>query len=395
MLNIDEIIANLVREMQEIAPEPQDIIVAMSGGVDSSVVALLLHQAGHRVRGITLQLYDQGLTLGRKGACCAGQDIYDAQMAAEKIGIPHYVLDYEAPFKSEVIDKFVDSYINGETPVPCILCNQKIKFRDLLKASRDLSANFLATGHYVRRIEREDGFCELHSGATRGKDQSYFLFATRQDELRSLLFPLGNMLDKEVTRAIAEHYGLTVAAKADSQDICFVPNGDYRKIVLKAAPQAEKSGDIVMSNGAIVGRHNGIINYTVGQRRGLNISHSEPLYVLKIDPIKNNIIVGVKDELKSRKFRIKLENWLGETSIYPDMQYECTVKLRSAHLGAAAIVRFDPLGAEKIAKNNWGAGEEIEAEVLLFQDYVGITPGQACVFYDGSRVMGGGWILRM
>ena len=347
----------------------QKVVVAMSGGVDSTVVAALLKDAGHEVIGITLQLYNTEFEVKNTGTCCAGKDIYDAQIAAAKIDIPHYVFNYENNFKVEVMDKFADSYMRGETPIPCILCNQKIKFRDLLRAAKDLSADRMATGHYVQRVDND--IPELHKGLDPIKDQSYFLFTTTQNQLTMLEFPLGG-ITKDITREIAVYYGLSISNKPDSQDICFVPNGNYREIVRQLRPDAEKKGHIMMIDGSIVGEHNGIINYTVGQRRGINISYSEPLYVIKIDAKNNIVIIGPRNALLITTFMIKDINWLIEPQ-----NLECTVKLRSAHSGSIASIEIV---------------NDTEATVILYDEYAGVTPGQACVMYDGTRLLGGGWI---
>lgn len=370
---LDNIRENLIAHYKVIGKKK--IVVAMSGGVDSSTVAALLNDAGHEVIGITLQLYNSDYEVKNLGTCCAGKDIYDAQMAAAKIGIPHYIFNYEHNFKAEVMDKFADSYMNGETPIPCVLCNQKIKFRDLLSAAEDLSADAMATGHYVQRIDINNE-PQLHKGADPIKDQSYFLFTTTYKQLSMLQFPLGS-LTKDKTRDLAEYYNLEIADKPDSQDICFVPQGDYRKIVMQLRPEAERIGKIIMTNGKVLGEHNGIINYTIGQRKGLGISYSEPLYVVKINPKENEVILGTKDELFSKKFKIRDINWLLKD--IPD-EIECNVKLRSAHSG----------GIAKIIVNQDGT-----ADGELYGDYPGITPGQACVMYDGTRVLGGGWIIKM
>lgn len=351
------------------------IVVAMSGGVDSSTVAALLCGQGYKVIGITLQLYDHGMAIGKKGSCCAGQDIYDAKMTAAKLGIPHYVLDYESKFRQSVIDNFADSYLRGETPLPCVQCNQSVKFKDLLKMARDLGADGLATGHYVRKTYGPDG-AELRTGIDRQKDQSYFLFATTKEQLDYLHFPLGG-LTKDQTRRMAGAYGLDVADKADSQDICFVPEGDYRQVILKVRPEASQKGKIMHVEGFEVGEHDGIINYTVGQRRGLGIAFPEPLYVIKIDSASNIVYVGSEADLDSREFIIKEVNWLG--SSIPDEGIEAHIRIRSAHPGALA--RIYPL-------------EDNKFRVKTLSPEKAVTPGQACVIYDGDRVLGGGWITR-
>lgn len=357
------------------------IVVAMSGGVDSSTVAAMLADEGHEVVGVTLQLYDHGLALAKKGACCAGQDIYDAQMAAEKIGIPHYVLNYESIFKAAVIDDFVDSYLHGETPIPCVKCNQKVKFNDLFKVAQDLGADALATGHYVQRIVN-NGQTELHKGKDHKKDQSYFLFATTQAQLDFLRFPVGHLC-KEETRALAKKFGLKVADKPDSQDICFVPNGNYSQVIARLHPKAWEAGELRDLNGNVLGQHNGIVNFTIGQRRGIGVSSSEPLYVVKIEPTENAVYVGAKQDLLGIKVPIKELNWLGDSSVIKaQLPIKCMVKLRSAHQGITATLYPQQDGY---------------ATVQLEEPYQGITPGQACVVYDihtPSRVLGGGWITR-
>jgi tRNA-specific 2-thiouridylase len=353
------------------------VVVAMSGGVDSSTVAGLLCEEGYEVIGITLQLYDQGAVLGKQGACCAGQDIYDARMVAEKLGIPHYVLDYESRFKQSVIEDFADSYIRGETPLPCVRCNQSVKFKDLLQVARDLNADALVTGHYVRRINGPYG-AELHKGVDDKKDQSYFLFATTNEQLNFIHFPLGGM-SKEETRMHAQRFGLLVADKPDSQDICFVPDGNYKKIVEKVRPGAMRAGVIMHVDGYQLGTHEGIINYTIGQRKGLGISFHEPLYVVKIDPVTNIVYVGPEESLNSLEFAIKEVNWLGEMPV-PEEGLEVKVKIRSAHPGAYA--KIYPFEVDKL-------------KVKFLSPERAVTPGQACVIYQGdSRVLGGGWITR-
>lgn len=352
------------------------VVVAMSGGVDSSTVAAMIHHAGYKTIGITLQLYDHGQVAAKKGACCAGQDIYDASRVASKLGFPHYVLDYETRFKNEVIDDFVDSYLHGETPLPCVRCNQSVKFKDLLKMAKDLGADALVTGHYVRRIEGIHG-PELHTGSDAAKDQSYFLFATSKDQLEFLHFPLGFMT-KDDTRQEAQKFELEVADKPDSQDICFVPNGSYVDLVTKLRPDALTQGPIMHIDGYKLGIHNGIINYTVGQRRRLGISSADALYVVRLDPKENIVYVGPESALYSIQFLIKDVNWIGD-ECYPIDGMKVKVKIRSTHLGAFATL--SPLPDRNIM-------------VHLLSNERAITPGQACVFYDGERVLGGGWISR-
>lgn len=353
----------------------QTIVVAMSGGVDSSTVAALMHDAGHRVIGITLQLYDHGASLQKKGACCAGQDIYDAKRVASKIGIPHYVLDYESAFHETVIEDFADSYMRGETPLPCVRCNQSVKFKDLLKVAKDLGADKLVTGHYVRKIESKNG-SELHCGIDKVKDQSYFLFATTQKQLDYLEFPLGHMKKEEV-RKLAYKYGLEVADKSDSQDICFVPSGNYRDIVTKIHKDANKPGSFIHIDGYELGKHKGIINYTIGQRRGIGIAFNTPLYVVKIDPDTNVVYVGSEEALVKKQFIIKEVNWLPKDKKYNNLNV--TVKIRSTTRGVNALV------------TNLADDQML---VTLLEPEKAITPGQACVIYNDSRVLGGGWITR-
>jgi tRNA-uridine 2-sulfurtransferase len=361
-------------------PAGARIVVAMSGGVDSSVTAALLAEAGYEVVGITLQLYDHGTATQRKGACCAGQDIQDARNVADKLGIAHYVLDYENRFREAVIDDFADAYLRGETPIPCIRCNQTVKFRDLVAMARDLGAEALATGHYARRIEGESG-PELHSASDPAKDQSYFLFTTTGDQLGFLRFPLG-VLDKRETRAIAARLGLDVAEKPDSQDICFVPNGSYARVVEMLRPDAIEPGEIVDLNGAVLGPHDGIIHYTVGQRRGLGIGgrdvSSEPLYVVRLDPETRRVVVGPRAALACGSVRLGEVNWLGEDSL-SSVEVSVDVKLRST---------MEAVPARLTGRENSGA------EIVLDQPQFGVSPGQACVFYSGERVLGGGWILE-
>ena len=358
----------------EKAPRDCRVVVAMSGGVDSSVAAALLTEAGFDVVGITLQLYDHGAATGRKGACCAGQDIHDAARVAEKLGIPHYVLDYESRFRDSVIEDFADGYVRGETPIPCVRCNQTVKFRDLLTTARQLGAEALATGHYVRRVVGGAG-PELHCAADSGRDQSYFLFATTPEQLSFLRFPLGG-LDKSETRAIAQRFELPVAAKPDSQDICFVPMGRYADVIAKLRPGAADQGEIVDEAGRVLGRHDGVIHFTVGQRKGLGIAAAEPLYVLRLEPERRRVVVGPHAALGQRRVRIAGMNWLGPP--VPGEGMDVQIKLRSTQPPAAARLFI----AE-------GGGEAVLEEPLF-----GVAPGQACVAYDGTRLLGGGWIRR-
>lgn len=354
-------------------PEKTRVVVAMSGGVDSSTVAALMHEAGYEVIGITLQLYDYGKALQKKGACCAGQDIQDARKVADTLGIPHYVLNYENLFRESVMDDFADSYLRGETPIPCVRCNQSVKFRDLLKMAKDLDADALVTGHYVRRIKGKKG-AELHNAVDAKKDQSYFLFATTQEQLDFTHFPLGSMT-KDETRKHAERFNLEIANKPDSQDICFVPNGNYASVVEKLRPGALDKGRIIHLDGTDMGEHEGIINFTIGQRKGIVGGQKEPLYVLKVNPETKEVVVGPESALFKQSFYISGINWLSKK--IPQQGLQANVKLRSAHKGVIATI---------YPENNG------KSEVVLHSPERAITPGQACVIYDNTRVIGGGWI---
>jgi len=357
------------------APGATRVVVAMSGGVDSSVTAALLAEAGYDVVGVTLQLYDHGAAVRKTGACCAGQDIYDARRVAERLGVAHYVLDYEARFRAAVMDDFAESYQRGETPIPCVRCNQRIKFRDLLETARDLGADALATGHYVARRDGPAG-AELHRAADAERDQSYFLFATTPDQLAYLRFPLGD-LPKAAVRAHAQRLGLGVADKPDSQDICFVPTGSYARVVEAMRPGAAEPGDIVDLDGRVLARHAGIIHYTIGQRRGLGVGGTaEPLYVVGLDAGARRVVVGPRAALARDRVRVGRVNWLDAAPGGGEGR-AVQVKLRSAQAPAPASVYAGPDGT---------------AEVVLEAPQHGIAPGQAAVFYDGTRLIGGGWI---
>ncbi|MCY4335835.1 MAG: tRNA 2-thiouridine(34) synthase MnmA [Litoreibacter sp.] len=363
------------------APEDTRVVVAMSGGVDSSVVAAMLAEEGYDVVGVTLQLYDHGAALAKKGACCAGRDIHDARRVAEEMGFPHYVLDYENIFKDAVIDEFADSYLAGATPVPCIRCNERVKFKDLLETAKDLDADCMATGHYIQRKMGAAG-PELHSAADANRDQSYFLFSTTPEQLDYLRFPLGHLPSKAETRALAAKYGLPVADKPDSQDICFVPNGNYASVIEKLRPGAGEPGEIVDMDGNVLGAHQGVIHYTIGQRRGLGIGGlSTPLYVVKLDVDTKRVIVGPKEALATRDVPVREINWLGDAPFEGQAEHHVNVRVRSTKPPMPAAIR--PVSA-------------VEAKVELLSPEEGISPGQACVFYEEgtSRILGGGWIWR-
>ena len=362
-------------------PAETRVVVAMSGGVDSSVVAAMLSEQGYDVVGVTLQLYDHGAALAKKGACCAGIDIHDARRVAEKMGFPHYVLDYENIFKDAVIDEFADSYLAGATPVPCIRCNERVKFKDLLAMAKDLEADCMATGHYIQRMSGESG-PELHTAADSSRDQSYFLFSTTPAQLDFLRFPLGHLPSKDDTRALAEKYDLSVAGKPDSQDICFVPNGDYASVIRKLRPEAADPGEIVHADGRVLGTHEGVIHYTIGQRRGLGIGGlADPLYVVRLDADNKQVVVGPKSMLSTRTVPVREINWLGDAPFASQSEWHVAVKVRSTRPPTDAIIR--PVSAT-------------EATVELITPEEGVSPGQACVFYDrdSSRIFGGGWIHK-
>jgi tRNA-specific 2-thiouridylase len=356
------------------------VVAAMSGGVDSTVAAAVLARAGYDVVGVTLQLYDHGAAVKKAGACCAGQDIRDARQAAERIGIPHYVLDYESRFRQDVIEDFADAYLRGETPVPCIRCNQTVKFRDLVEVAKELGADAMATGHYVRRHEGEAG-PELHRAHDPSRDQSYFLFATTAQQLAYLRFPLGDLPKTEV-RAAAAALGLSVADKPDSQDICFVPEGKYSTLIDKLRPGAAGAGEIVHLDGRVLGRHEGVSRYTVGQRRGLNVAVGDPLFVVKLDPSTKRVIVGPREALLTRALTLSEINWLGDQ---PSL--EAAADLRLPVLARVRSTR-DPAPARL-------AMEDGRPAVVFDAAEEGVSPGQACVLYDAeapSRVLGGGFI---
>lgn len=361
------------------SPADTRVVVAMSGGVDSSVVAAMLAAEGYDVIGVTLQLYDHGAALAKKGACCAGQDIHDARRVAERIGFPHYVLDYENKFRESVIEEFADAYLAGATPVPCIRCNERVKFRDLLQTARELDADCMATGHYIRRFDGMNG-AELHMAADPNRDQSYFLFSTTGEQLDFLRFPLGGLASKAETRALAARFGLAVADKPDSQDICFVPNGNYASVIEKLRPGAADPGEIVDLDGNVLGTHRGVIHYTIGQRRGLGIGGlGDPLYVVRLEPDARRVVVGPKQALATRIVPVTEVNWLGDEPLTGEIAINA--RIRSTRPPRPAILR--PTGDGR-------------AEVELLDPEEGVSAGQACVFYatEGTRVLGGGWIAH-
>lgn len=362
-------------------PVGSRVVAAMSGGVDSTVVAALLHKAGYDVVGVTLQLYDHGAALKKKGACCAGQDIHDARLAAETLGIPHYVLDYESRFRDAVIDQFADSYLRGQTPVPCIRCNQTVKFRDLLDVARDLGAEAMATGHYVRRAVGADGRSQMRKAIDHSRDQSYFLFATTAQQLDFLRFPLAD-LEKPQVRGVAAELGLKIAAKPDSQDICFVPSGDYRTLIDRLRPQGRAPGKIVHMDGRELGDHSGITGYTIGQRRGLNVAVGEPLFVTRLDPDRREVVVGPREALLTAALSLEETNWLGDAATIRDAAAEgapVLARVRSTRAPSPARLRLDGDNVQVVFE----VGEE------------GVAPGQACALYDPAdpeRLLGGGFI---
>ncbi|MEQ8506747.1 MAG: tRNA 2-thiouridine(34) synthase MnmA [Rhodospirillales bacterium] len=358
-------------------PADTRVVVAMSGGVDSSTAAALVKEAGYDTVGMTMQLYDQGAVVPGQKTCCAGRDILDARRVADQLGFPHYVLNYESRFKEQVMDDFADTYLRGETPIPCVRCNQTVKFKDMLGQARELGADALVTGHYVRRVDG-DGGAELHRAADPTKDQSYFLFTTTGEQLDFLRFPLGGM-DKAETRAHAQRLGLAVADKPESMDICFVPDGNYASIVERLRPEAHDPGEIVNQAGEVLGRHDGIINFTVGQRKGLGIGGmGDPIYVIRLEPDTRRVVVGPKSALGKESLSVHEVNWLGDGPLRSKV-HRVEVKIRSM---------FKPVPATL-----FGTGDDT-AQVKFDGPQDGVAPGQACVFYQGDRVLGGGWIAR-
>jgi tRNA-specific 2-thiouridylase len=367
------------------APADTRVVAAMSGGVDSSVVAALLARGGYDVVGVTLQLYDHGAAVNKPGACCAGQDIHDARRVADSIGFPHYVLDYESRFRSAVMEDFADTYLAGATPIPCVRCNQSVKFRDLKQVAEDLGADCLVTGHYVQRIDGANG-AELHRAADADRDQSYFLFATTRAQLDYLRFPLGG-LPKPRVRELAAELGLRVAEKPDSQDICFVPSGKYQAVVEKLRPGAIEPGEIAHVDGRVLGRHDGVINFTVGQRRGIGVATGEPLFVVKLDAARKRVIVGPREALDVSRIALKEVNWIGEPVANEDALdgREILVRVRSTRPPIPAKLRIS-----SHAHGDGGANWCVELDA----PEEGVAPGQAAVFYEANstRVLGGGWI---
>ena len=358
-------------------PKDTKVVVAMSGGVDSSTVAGLMKKEGYNVIGITLKLYNDAKSSKEKRQCCAGQDILDAKRVSQQLNIDHKILYYQKKFRKDVIDSFIDSYLAGETPIPCVKCNQTVKFRDLYSYAQELNADALVTGHYVNRIQNKEN-AEMYRATYLIKDQSYFLFATTQEQLNFLRFPLGSM-DKKETRRIASELNLNVADKPDSQDICFVPNGDYASVIKKYTPESFKKGDILDIKGNVIGKHDGIINFTIGQRKGIGISHEKPMYVVNIIPNENKVIIGNRETLFINKIYLKDINLLSNIENHKDNLF---IKVRSTGRLIKARITMN----------------KTKAEVHLDEDEIGISPGQACVFYSlskfGDKVLGGGWITR-
>lgn len=362
-------------------PAGARVVVAMSGGVDSSVAAALVKHSGYDAVGVTLQLYDHGVAIQKKGACCAGQDIQDARNVAARIGIPHYVLDYEDRFSQSVMEDFADTYLAGATPIPCVRCNERVKFRDLMDVARDLGGAAMATGHYIRRIAGPDG-PELRRAKDASRDQSYFLFSTTREQLSFLRFPLGDM-PKDDVRRIAGEFGLVVAEKPDSQDICFVPEGKYASVVERLRPGSAEPGEIVHIDGTVIGTHPGVIHYTVGQRRGLGVATGEPLFVVRLDAASRRVIVGPREALMVKRIRLKEISWIGGGDIQS-----------AARSGREVAVKVRSTRPPKPARLDWDG----ELAVDLAEPEEGVAPGQACVFYSpdaaNDRVLGGGWIAR-